>query len=219
MHRLRSLSLALTVLVLAGFASAHAQVYYGAPKKNIEITPFAGYMVNTDVVTAYGYVENNDAVSYGGSIAVDVARSMQFEFSYTYSKAWSQFVSQSIQYQSFDYDVAYNHFALATVHELKPGGKFIPYGKAGLGAWWANPESNSSRYQLQDAWRMLVELALGAKFYFSEKVGLRLEANVTMPLNFYGAGFYAGTGGAGMGVSAGVPMAHFNFTGGLVVVL
>ena len=221
MRRLHNLSLAIAVLVLAGFTAAQSQVYYGAPKKTIEITPFAGYMINTDVVGAYGYIENDDAVSFGGSIAVDVQRMLQIEFSYTYSKATSRFQSASIQYDSFDFDVAYNHFVLASVHELKPGGKVVPYGKAGLGAWWASPESKSANpnYQLQDTWLMLVDLALGAKIYFSEKVGLRLEANVAMPLNFYGASFYVGTGGSGMAANAGIPMAHFNFTGGLVIVI
>jgi hypothetical protein len=50
-------------------------------------------------------------------------------------------------------------------------------------------------------------------------VGIRLEANVAMPLNFYGAGFYVGTGGSGMSANAGIPMAQFNFLGGLVIVI
>jgi hypothetical protein len=221
MRRLRNYSLSLAILILAGFTVAQSQAYYGAPKRSIEITPFAGYMVNTDIVGAYGYVENDDAVSYGGAIAFDVQRMMQIEVSYTYSKATSYFRSASIAYDSFDFDVAYNHIVLASVHELKPGGKVIPYGKAGLGAWWASPEAKSSNtnYQLEDTWRMMVELALGAKIYMSEKVGIRLEANVGMPLNFYGAGFYVGTGGSGMAANAGIPMAHFNFTGGLVIVI
>jgi len=221
MDRLRNLTFALLVLTLAGFTAAQSQVYYGAPKKTIEITPFAGYMINTDIVGAYGYVENDDAVSFGGAIAVDIQRMLQIEFSYTYSKASSYFRSSNIGYDSFGFDVAYNHFVLSSVHELKPGGKVVPYGKAGLGAWWASPESNTPnpKYQLQDTWRMLVEFALGAKIYMSEKVGIRLEANVAMPLNFYGAGFYVGTGGSGMSANAGIPMAHFNFTGGLIIVL
>jgi hypothetical protein len=211
--------LALVVLTLAGFTAAQSQVYYGAPKRSVEITPFAGYMVNTDVVGSYGYLENGDGMSYGGAIAVDVQRMLQIEFSYTYTKGTSYFRSASVQYDSFGFDVAYNHFVLSTVHELKPGGKVIPYGKAGLGAWWASPSTSNSKYQLQDTWRMLVELALGAKIYMSEKVGIRLEANVAMPLNFYGAGFYVGTGGSGMSANAGIPMAQFNFMGGLVIVI
>jgi hypothetical protein len=64
-----------------------------------------------------------------------------------------------------------------------------------------------------------MEFGGGWKFYFSDAVGVRLQGLALLPLVFTGGGLYVGTGGSSLGVSAGIPIAQFSFSAGLIVVL
>ena len=68
----------------------------------------------------------------------------------------------------------------------------------------------------QESWFFAMGLNGGAKVYFSKRVGLRLQAQMLVPVQ--GSGFYlfAGTGGSGGGVSVYSTMVQFGFTGGLI---
>ncbi len=59
----------------------------------------------------------------------------------------------------------------------------------------------------------------GVKIYLSEKLGLRLQGRLLMPLYVSGGGFYVGTGGAGVSVGAGVPILQGDLSAGLIIVI
>lgn len=206
-------ALALGFLVTAQPSSA--QVYYGAPEKHVEIAPFIGYTLNTTTLVAYGEVKTDDGVAYGGTISFDVNPGQQVEFLYFHQNTQSHFNAQSIYYNSFDFDVAFNYFMIGFAYEPNYRAKTRLFFRVGGGAGWFSPTHQG----LEDTWRPAMDLALGVKIYPTEKIGIRLQAGVLMPLVFTGGGLYVGTGGAGVGVSAGVPIAQFNFSAGLIVVL
>src|SRR5262249_57056818 len=82
-----------------------------------------------------------------------------------------------------------------------------------------------STLQLQDGSSLTPEssvrfaftAALGLKVWITPMIGLRFDVRALVPVYFSGGGFYVGTGGAGVGLSGGIPFAHFAFTGGLGV--
>jgi hypothetical protein len=206
-------ALALGILLTA--QPSAAQVYYGAPERHVEITPFIGYTLNTTTLVGYGEIKTDDGVAYGGTIGFDVNPGQQVEFLYFHQSTQSHFNAQSIYYSSFDFDVSFNYFMIGFAYEPNYRAKTRPFFRVGGGAWWASPS-----YQgLEDTWRVAMDLALGLKIYPADKIGIRLQAGVLMPLVFTGGGLYVGTGGAGVGVSAGIPIAQFNFSAGLIVVL
>ena len=53
----------------------------------------------------------------------------------------------------------------------------------------------------------------------SERVGIRLQARLLMPLYYSGAYFGVGTGGSGFSVGGGIHGVQGDFTGGLVLFL
>jgi hypothetical protein len=57
---------------------------------------------------------------------------------------------------------------------------------------------------------------LGIKYFFSDKVGIRLQGAFMMPMYFSGVGFYFGSGGSGLTTYSAVPMLQGNFNGGLI---
>jgi len=64
---------------------------------------------------------------------------------------------------------------------------------------------------------MHISLAGGIKINASEKVGIRLQARLLMPLWYSGTYFTVGTGGAGYGVSGGIYGVQGDFTAALVI--
>ena len=65
--------------------------------------------------------------------------------------------------------------------------------------------------------KMHVSLAGGVKIKASERVGLRLQARLLMPLYYAGTYFGVGTGGASAGVSGGIQGVQGDFTAALVI--
>jgi hypothetical protein len=58
---------------------------------------------------------------------------------------------------------------------------------------------------------------LGFKLWLTDMLGLRFMARALVPLYFSGGAVWVGTGGASVGVGAGIPWAQFDFTGGVEV--
>jgi len=61
------------------------------------------------------------------------------------------------------------------------------------------------------AWSFAGTLGLGAKVYLNDKLGIRLQARMDLPLRF--SGLWIGTGGGG--ASFVVPVWQFDFSAGV----
>ena len=93
--------------------------------------------------------------------------------------------------------------------------KFEPYGGLELGMVISNlenPLSGASASNTNFAWG----LKIGTNIFFSEKVGLKIQADLRSATQAAGGGFYFGTGGAGVGVSSYSTIYQFGLGGGLV---
>jgi len=109
-----------------------------------------------------------------------------------------------------------------TTHWIMLGGarymrkdKFEPYGGLEIGMVISNldnPISGASASNTNFAWG----LKLGTNIFFSEKVGLKLQADLRSATQAAGGGLYFGTGGAGVGVSSYSTIYQFGLGGGLV---
>lgn len=66
--------------------------------------------------------------------------------------------------------------------------------------------------------RFAVGLNVGGAYYFTEQLGLRIQANLNAPVTDIGANLWWSPGsGIDVGVSSYTPVLQFGFTGGLVV--
>jgi hypothetical protein len=204
------------VLLLTLFTPlALSQVYYGPIPKNLEIAPFAGYIVNTNIRTTNGRIITESGPDYGVTVSLDVKKGSQIELLYLYFKGHSSYEPTSDTASGAKFDVQCQYFILGYTQEFRPLKKHTAFFTAGLGAWWARPEYPG----LQDTWRVAMEFGGGWKFYFSDAIGIRLQGLALLPLVFQGGGVYAGTGGSGLAVSAGIPIAQFSFSAGLIIVI
>lgn len=90
-----------------------------------------------------------------------------------------------------------------------------PYFGMGLGMslmGLTNPENNLKTNKEFFAWT----LKTGANIFFTEKVGLKLQAQLLSSVQSVGGGFYFGTGGAGAGLSTYSSIMQICLGGGLV---
>ncbi len=109
-----------------------------------------------------------------------------------------------------------------TTHWIMLGGarymrkdKLEPYGGLEIGMVISNlenPLSGASASNTNFAWG----IKLGTNIFFSEKVGLKIQADLRSATQAAGGGFYFGTGGAGVGVSSYSTIYQFGLGGGLV---
>jgi hypothetical protein len=103
-------------------------------------------------------------------------------------------------------------------HATKPGGKIEGYGGLMLGCLFANVENPENGSKIDDqffAWG----IRLGGNIWATNKIGLKLQAQLLSAVQSAGGAVYFGTGGAGAGVSMYSTMYQFSIGGGLVYAL
>ncbi len=208
------------VLSVGLFAVALSTVAV-AQQRKIELSPFAGYQWSTKTYTSGGYLSTKDGANFGGAIDITVQRDLQLELLYIYMDTQTRLVSQSIAYPSSEYaDLGIHYMQIGYVKGFKKG-NIEPFGAFTLGAVLFTPGDfvleSGKRVTPSDTWRFAITLGGGAKIFFSDKLGIRLQARLMMPIYFAGVGIYGGTGGAGFAVSGGIPVLMGDFTAGLII--
>jgi hypothetical protein len=208
---------AAVVLFIAGAGAAFAQDH------KVEITPFGGYMLGGSIKFYEGKFKVENAGCYGGMLAVQVKSGNFVELSYTgisTQGTWKPYSGYIIDYPEKTVDLSVNYFQIGSVNEIPLDNESIrPYGTASLGATWFHPKGTNTN----DEWLFSVAAGLGLKYFFNEKIGIRVQARLLLPLVYGGAGFGigVGTGGAsgGVYVSSTAPIVQGDFTGGIVIAL
>ncbi|ULQ55565.1 acyloxyacyl hydrolase [Flavihumibacter rivuli] len=122
-------------------------------------------------------------------------------------------ISPGVKSKTFDFSA--NWIMLGTTRYMVNNPKIEPYFGGGLGVGImnvSNPTSGSSESSTKFAWH----IKGGLNFWASEKVGIKLQANLMSAVQAVGGGLYFGTGGGGAGVSSYSSMLQFGLGGGLV---
>lgn len=183
----------------------------------VEITPFGGYMFGGKLRFYEGELKVEDNVNYGILLDFALARDTKLEFFWSQMSTTARFKT----YYGFDFpeladpfDVNVNYIQIGGVQEADVNNdKVKPFGAFTLGATYFNPTDS----QINDSWRFSVTLGGGAKFWFTDRIGIRLQGRLLMPLYFAGAGVYFGTGGSGLSVGAGSTILQGDLTAGLII--
>lgn len=197
-----------TSLVMAIVMVASIQVN----AQKLELTPIIGYETGAKVNTSAGYLRISDGMVYGGALNIGLGGGRYAELSYTHmgsNLSLDGVVREDIC------DLAVDYYSIGALQEMMPDAKATPYGLFSLGV--VNYRPTSGGYSSEN--KMHVSLAGGLKIRLSERIGVRLQARLLMPLYYGGAYFSVGTGGSGFSVGGGIHGVQGDFTGGLVIVL
>jgi len=201
-----------SILLLAFFAII---TNYGIAQ-TIDLTPMYGWQMNGDISFVEGNFEMDGAQMLGGSMDIMVAEGMGIRLMYSYNKADANFYpnpSYSLSYPRKSFQVINDYYQIGTIRGFSTG-TVEPYGLFTLGA--ARFKGEGQDVDTDGRWKFAMQAGLGAKIFFNERIGLKLEGSFMMPIYFAGVGFYFGTGGSGASVNGAVPLLQGNFNGGLV---
>ncbi len=181
----------------------------------IELTPIVGYSLNGSVNLYRAKFKMDNATHYGGILSVEVRPGLLGEFSYTRSKTTARY-QDFVAGDQTNYDMAIDYFQLGGVKELNKG-SVVPFGMASVGVTWFNMQTHG----VSDHVSFSAALGGGLKFFFNDRIGIRLQGRLLLPMYFSGGGLFLGigTGGpsTGVGISTGVLAVQGDFSGGLIV--
>jgi hypothetical protein len=183
-------------------------------RPRIELTPVYGYSLNghINLYRAKFTMDNSD--HFGGILSVEVMPQLLGEFSYTRAKTTSRF-EDFVSGERTNYDMAIDYFQLGVVKELKDGA-VVPFGMASLGITWFNMTTHG----VSDHVSFSAALGGGLKFFLSDRIGIRLQGRLLLPMYFSGGGLFVGIGSggtsSGVSLSTGVLTVQGDFSGGLI---
>lgn len=189
-------------LLLAGSARVEAQ--------RIELSPFIGYETGSTVYTSLGYLYIGDGMDYGGTLDFNLGNNRYAEISFSHMMTKLN-VDEGYN-EVFYSDLGINYYSIGILQETKPLSKISPYGLFTLG--WVN--YSPQKEDISGENKMHVSFAGGIKIRASERIGLRLQARLLMPIFYAGTYFSTGSGGTDMTVSATSVAFQGDFTAALV---
>ena len=121
--------------------------------------------------------------------------------------------------QFVDFDLAINYLMLGGIHHFRKPDKPFEFFTGGmLGVMFGsleNPENGNSESATKFSWG----IKGGGIYWASEKVGIKIQAQLLSVVQGAGGGFYFGTSGGGVGLSTYSSIYQFSLGGGLVFAL
>ncbi len=212
------------VVVLAVISAMAAMPDY-AGAQNIEITPFGGYFFAGKMAVREGDLNIKNEANYGATIDFTIMRDVQIElmFNRTDTRLVLKQYPTGVNKDLFNMSVNYFHIGgIYRAQEMENGYLFTNFS---LGATLFSPEIDT--YQMDDGgsvsvseeWRFSIALGGGIKYFLSDKIGIRTQIRLLMPIFFAGGGLYFGTGGSGVNLGAGTNLVQGDITAGLTFVL
>ena len=183
----------------------------------VQINPYVGWTTSSALQMYYGKVRTTDGVNFGGNLSfgkgisgAGFSQSAFLELQYNYLAA-------DLEYRSYDTGTDRN-LDKVSIHNAMIGGTkgggngtVEGYGGTFFGATIYDPEDND----LNTRTAFTLSFAAGLKYAMNPRMGLRLHAQMYMPI--WGSDYYLGwgTGGGSYGVMATAVNVYANFNLGL----
>ncbi len=210
---MRRLYKSIGIIMLTLFILDPSAIFAQSP---IEITPFAGYQFGGKMRFYEGELKIQDNANYGLALDFELAPDTKLEIFWSQMQTSAEFNPYyNYEYLRVDpFDVSVGYIQIGGVQELELDNDMIrPFGAFTLGTTYFMPKETN----YQDSWKFSVTLGGGVKIWFSDRIGIRLQGRLMLPMFWGGAGFTVGTGGSGFTVGAGTSMVQGDFSGGLII--
>jgi hypothetical protein len=195
--------LAIVFLISLTLAQSPNPAAKSASSLQIEISPMAGYFFGGSVKFYEGKLKINDNASFGVAVGLPLSNGTLLEFSYTgisSTAEWRPSYAYDIKYPARNFGMNVNYFNLGGLRRLPLADNIEGFGAMRAGAVYFNSTAND----VDDVWRFEVSLGGGIKVYLSDKIGLRFQGNMHLPLILSGGGLFCGIGTGGSNCSVGV---------------
>ncbi len=184
--------------------------------QKVELNAFANYMFGARNDYYYNNYNGNlyfdPSIVYGGAIDVDLRNNVMLELQYAFQPTTVSIEGYTNSPGDNGSEINNHFIQIGGLYNKDVNDKVTMFGGLLFGMEIFAPANTA--YDSET--RFLASLTGGAKIWLSDKIGVRLNANLNMPMIFGGAGFYFGTGGTGYGVSTAIQLFQFSLGGGLV---
>jgi len=183
--------------------------------RGIELAGLYGYQFGGSLYTSDGDVNIIDTGAWGVELDVPVPKGIQAVLLYQRQDTQLERKNKITGNKSTLFDMSVNYFQIGAIKGIKRG-NVMPFGMFTLGATLFEPVG--SRYD--SAWLFSVNLGLGVKVYASERVGLRLQFNLLMPIQWAGGAIFWSPGsGSSVGITGGTAVVQGFAGGGLFIII
>lgn len=182
--------------------------------QNIEIIPNGGWYFGGKLHTSTGELNIRNDIHYGISLNYAISRHSWVEIFYT---RYETRVDKKSFYGGTEklFDLYQNNYQIGIIQTVKRMKKMTTYVTGSMGTTQFQPVDS----EFDDDWRFSLSLGGGLKYYFSKRIGLRLDGRFYMPVYWGSGGIYGGSGGSGIYLSAGSIMLQGYLSAGLIFVL
>ena len=180
--------------------------------QNLEIIPYMSYQWGGKLNFYNGDMQFQSGENYGIALNYSVPNGTVFQLEYMNQpttldvQLYGQLGSD---YKSYPISMNWIQAGALQGFDFYP---LVPFAGLTVGAVNFNPRTN----ELEDSWKFGLTGQIGLKYFFSERIGIRLHARVLMPIQWAGFGVSIGTGGAGAGINAGSYIFQGDIGGGLI---
>ena len=175
--------------------------------QKIEITPQYGYQLGSKYSYNTGHLKITDSDQYGVTVGLNI-EDITMEFTWTQQNSAIKRKEARLPTEIHLTDITINHYQFGVTHAFGDTAA-IPF--VGVSAGWVSSNPDENQYQPNSKFEMGV--TGGVKYFFSERIGIRLQTQLLVPVNW--GGVYIGSGGSG--VSAGGTILQLNFSAGLII--
>lgn len=179
----------------------------------LEISPMVGYFFGGKTNFYEGSLRIKDNINYGVHLGFDAGGHSGGEFSYAVSMSeaqWRPSFNYEDELPETNFDVQTHIFLLGGVKGIElSSSQLIGFGTFKAGAIYYNAKS------VEDVWRFLVGIGGGLKYYINDRIGLKFQANMYLPVYFNGGGIYCGIGSSGSSCGASLNSTVVIFEGDL----
>lgn len=179
----------------------------------LEISPMLGYFFGGKTQFYEGSLKLKDNINYGVHLGYNAGAHSGGELSYAISMSeaqWRPSFNYTDQLPITDFDVQTHIFLLGGFKGIElSSNQLIGFGTFKVGAIYYNTKN------VEDVWRFLINIGGGLKYFINDKVGIKLQANMYLPLYFNGGGIYCGIGSSGSNCGASLNSTIIVFQGDL----
>jgi len=178
--------------------------------QHVEMSAFGGWATGAVMNTSSGDLHIKSSENFGGTFSVGATEEAQLEFTFNHMNTKLTLEGYGTNIVDDECDINVDYYTLGIVRS-KSLGKAAPYGSLAMGLVDYHPID----VDYDSEQKFVVTLAAGVKIKTGERLGIKLQARLLLPV-FYG-GVYFGTSGAG--ISGGASMVQGDFTGGIYYTL
>ena len=212
MSKIFKTSVMLLALVLVSSNTVHAQLY--------EVSGLYGYQLGGKSFYSGGNLRMDDGAAYSANFGINVKTGVTVELTYA-SMSSELFIQDNlfVPREAKISDIKAEWFHIGVLRS-KNNGQARPYGGLSMGMTVFSP-SNPNLEVVEDRNLKSTEkfsfiLKGGMKYMFTENIGMRVQAELMVPVQWGGLYIGVGSGGTSTGASVGSSTIFGAFSGGLV---